>query len=339
MKVSEIGQFGLIELISSMIQDSRDEHVESWQNLKAGIGDDCAVWSPAPFPHLAKVDCQVQGIHFNLDFISWHDLGWKALAVNLSDIAAMGGLPRYAMVSLGLPDDTRIEDVVSLYAGLIELAKLTGTAVVGGNSSGSPVLFVDVSVIGNINNPEGKYLSRNSAKPGDKIAVTGCLGSAAAGLQILTRKLEIPAKERTELIKAFTCPEPRLKEGLLLVEKGIETGIDISDGLVSDLGHICKASRVEAAVELARLPAGPGIREAFGEQAIEMVLSGGEDYQLLFTGSADRIAAVQQATSYPVTIIGDIIQGKSGNVAVYDQKGTIYQPKTGGWDHFRLRNS
>src|SRR5512136_1507351 len=135
MKVSELGQFGLIDLVAKMVQEARDDQAESWQNLLAGIGDDCAVWRGEASNQLAKVDCQVQGVHFNLDIISWEDLGWKSLAVNLSDIAAMGGIPRYALISLGLPLNTQVEDVVSLYRGILRLAKSSGTAVVGGNVS------------------------------------------------------------------------------------------------------------------------------------------------------------------------------------------------------------
>ena len=172
MKVSELGQFGLIDVVAKMIEEARDEQADSWRNLLNGIGDDCAVWRGDTANQLAKVDCQVEGIHFNLDIISWEDLGWKSLAVNLSDIAAMGGIPQYALVSLGLPPDTEVENVVSLYKGMLKLAKLTGTAIVGGNMSGSDKIFVDVSVFGKTGNPEGKYLSRSSAQPGDRIAVT-----------------------------------------------------------------------------------------------------------------------------------------------------------------------
>jgi thiamine-monophosphate kinase len=186
MKVSELGQFGMIDVVAKMISESRDENIDSWKNLLDGIGDDCAVWRGDTHNQLAKVDCQVQGVHFSLDIISWEDLGWKALAVNLSDIASMGGIPRYALVSLGLPLDTEVENVVSLYKGMLRLAQKTGCAIVGGNMSGSPMIFIDVSVIGRTGNAEGKYLSRATAQPGDKIAVTGWLGTSAAGLEMLT---------------------------------------------------------------------------------------------------------------------------------------------------------
>ena len=230
----------MIEVVAKMISESRDNNVDSWKNLLDGIGDDCAVWRGDTYNQLAKVDCQVQGIHFNLDIISWEDLGWKALAVNLSDIASMGGIPRYALVSLGLPLDTEVENVVSLYNGMLRLAQKTGTAIVGGNMSGSPMIFIDVNVIGRTGNSEGKYLSRATAQTGDKIAVTGWLGTSAAGLKMLAKKLKLDEATTKCFAQAFARPEPRLVEGRILVDQGVKTGMDISDGLLADLGHICQ---------------------------------------------------------------------------------------------------
>src|SRR5512135_2269489 len=166
MKLSELGQFGMIDMIASMIEKQRNNESESWRNLITGVGDDCAIWKGDLTNQYAKVDCQVEGIHFDLDLISWEDLGWKALAVNLSDIAAMGGIPSYALVSLGLPLDTRVEDVEALYRGLLTLARQSGTAVVGGNISRSEVVFIDVNLSGVTGNPQGRYLTRSAAKAG-----------------------------------------------------------------------------------------------------------------------------------------------------------------------------
>lgn len=334
MKISELGQFGLIDAVAKLINESRDNRVDSWENLIDGIGDDCAVWRGSPANQLAKVDCQVQGVHFNLDIISWEDLGWKSLAVNLSDIASMGGIPHYALVSLGLPLDTGVEDVISLYQGMLKLAQLTGTAIVGGNMSGSPVVFIDVSVIGSTGNPEGRYLSRSLAKPGDMIAVTGWLGTAAAGLEMLTRKLSFDGPVNACLKQAFTRPEPRLVEGRLLVDQGVKAGMDISDGLVADLGHICRASAVGAVINFERLPIRQETRSAFGEQAVEMALSGGEDYQLLFCAPAEIIKKVLRDASYPVTIIGEIVPENAGTVIVIDDEGKRFKALKTGWDHF-----
>ena len=334
MKISEIGQFGMIDIVAKMIEQSRDDQSPSWQNLITGIGDDCAVWHSEPLPCLAKVDCQVQGIHFNLDILSWEDLGWKSLAVNLSDIAAMGGSPRYALVSLGLPLQTEVEEVVSLYSGLLELARKTGTAIVGGNMSSSPMIFVDVNVIGTTGNPAGKYLTRSGAQPGDLIAVTGWLGTAAGGLAMLTRRLEFSESISTCLKRAFCRPEPRLAEGILFQNKGVTTAIDISDGLVADLKHICDASHVGAVVQIERLPVKDELRTAFGAEALIMALSGGEDYQLLFTASPEIIDRIKQETIYPITVIGEIVSENPGEVILINQEGKRFQPERTGWDHF-----
>jgi thiamine-monophosphate kinase len=335
MKVSQLGQFGLIDVIAKMIEAERDNQAESWKRLIRGVGDDCAVWQGDSASQLAKVDCQVQGVHFNLDIISWEDLGWKALAVNLSDIAAMGGIPRYALVSLGLPLDTEVEDVVSLYRGMLQLARNSEVAVAGGNISGSPVIFVDVNVSGITGNPQGTFLSRSTARPGDLIAVTGWLGTAAAGLEMLTRQIKFNAGVTGCLQKAFTRPEPRLAEGRLFVEKGVKTGMDISDGLLSDLGHICQSSGVGAVVEMQNLPIRAEVTAAFGPQSYKMALSGGEDYQLLITAGPSMIDRVIKASRYPISVIGKIVKENAGQVDVINAQGECLSMESTGWDHFK----
>ncbi len=335
MKISALGQFDLIDRVSKLIETNRDDKAESWKNLLDGIGDDCAVWRGGPEKFLAKVDCQVEGVHFTLDLLSWEDLGWKALAVNLSDIAAMGGVPLYALISLGLPPETEVEEVLALYKGMLRLARSTGTAIVGGNMSRSPHVFVDVNVLGKTGNPQGAYLRRSAARPGDIIGVTGWLGTAAAGLEVLRSGTKLSAKTTTPLKQSFKRPEPRLNEGRLLVAAGVKAGIDISDGLLADLGHMCRASGVGAVVELAALPILPEVKEALGSRANEMALSGGEDYQLLFTAPREILGEVKERSSYPVSLIGEITAENSGEVVVVGEEGKRVRPQKRGWDHFK----
>lgn len=337
MKVSELGQFGLIDRLAQMVEAARDERATSWRNLVDGIGDDCAVWRPEGLNVLAKVDCQVQNVHFKFDLVSWEDLGWKALAVNLSDIAAMGGRPRYALVSLGLPLETRVEDVEALYRGLLALARQSGTAVVGGNVSGSDVVFVDVNLSGVTGNPQGRYLTRSAAKAGDQVAVTGWLGSAAAGLAMLSGKLNVEPPVAQFLRESFARPQPRLEEGLVLVEKGVRCALDISDGLLADLGHICQSSRVGAVIKSDLLPIRPEVRQTFGDSSLEMALGGGEDYQLLFAAPEKIVAGVRAASPYPVTVIGEIRAESPGEIRVIGPGGKSYRPQRTGWDHFKSR--
>ena len=335
MKVSQIGQFVLIEKIAQMIEDARQPRAESWQNLRMGVGDDCAVWQGERVCYLSKVDSQVQGVHFTLDIVSWRNLGWKALAVNLSDIAAMGGRPLYALVSLGLPFETEVEDVRSLYEGLLDLAGQTGTAVIGGHVSASPNLYIDVNVTGRAAGSDGSILSRSAALSGDLIAVTGWLGSAAAGLRMLKQKLVLETSAAEYLKGAFTHPEPRLAEGRLLIDNGVRCAIDISDGLVSDLGHICQASGVGAEIETAKLPVRAEVKTAFGDKALDLALSGGEDYQLLFTAPPSVMEAVQKVSSYPVSVIGEVKDGPAGQIVLIDKSGNHTSPAAMGWDHFK----
>lgn len=200
----------------------------------------------------------------------------------------------------------------------------------------SSKIFIDVNIIGITGNPEGQYLSRSSAKPGDQIAVTGYLGTAAAGFHMLTRKMKLAPSLALTLNQAFARPEPRLNEGLLLIEKGVKTTIDISDGLLADLGHICKASKVCARIDADKLPIRPEVTETFADKSLEMALSGGEDYQLLFTAPLAIINKVQQACDYPVTIIGEILSGPAGKI---DISGAAFNLtlKERGFDHFISR--
>ncbi|MBI4302855.1 MAG: thiamine-phosphate kinase [Chloroflexi bacterium] len=333
MKVSELGEFGLIELLSKMAYAARDAKEESWQNLVLGIGDDAAAWHADGSVQLATVDALVQNVHFSLDITPWEELGWRALAANLSDIAAMGGLPSYALVSLALPGDTEDEDITTLYKGMLRLAKHFGVAIIGGNISSAPVVVIDITVIGKASRAE-QLLKRSAAKVGDKVAVTGYLGAAAAGLEMLKKHLEFDA-ESLALRKAFLQPYPRVSEGQILVEYGVKAAIDISDGLVADLGHICESSQVGARIEVDRVPLHPAAKANFGDRAIELALSGGEDYELLFAAPAATIDKVKAAATCPITVVGEIVVDKTNKVTLVDEKGRPLSLQRAGWDHFK----
>ncbi|HJX13255.1 MAG TPA: thiamine-phosphate kinase [Dehalococcoidales bacterium] len=331
MKVGEVGEFGLIDLLARKVagapgQSSRPDR------LIIGIGDDTAAWRCDSAIELATVDSLVQDIHFSLETATWRELGWKSLAINLSDIAAMGGVPGYALVALNLPEDTEVEDVTALYEGMLDLAGRTGTAIAGGNISGSPVVSITVTVIGS--GRGDKLLRRSTARPGDVIAVTGHLGTAAAGLEMLTKKLAFGPEATGYLRDAFLHPVPRLDEGRVLIENGIATAIDISDGLIADLRHICEASRVGARVHADKLPVHQTVKDSFGEKALELALGGGEDYELLFTGAADTVARAGAAMACPVTVIGEITGGKTGHIDLVNAAGRAVKADRTGWRHF-----
>jgi thiamine-monophosphate kinase len=334
MNISELGEFGLIDLLREMVDNAMDGNSSARPELILGIGDDAAAWQGNHSVQLATSDSLVQDIHFNLEYTPWEDLGWRAMAANLSDIAAMGGIPRYALVSLSLPGSTEIESVTGLYRGMIELAGRFNTFIIGGNICRAPQVMINITVLGNTGLSEKNLLARSSARIGDKIAVTGYLGASAAGLKILKENIELESESETVLKTAFLRPNPRIMEGQILVEKGVRSAIDISDGLVADLGHICKASNIGARIEASLVPTHPVVTRYFEENALGMALSGGEDYELLFTAPVEIINTVKDAALCSVTIIGEITGDNQGEVVVMDDKGHRLSLESSGWEHF-----
>jgi len=327
MKVSELGEFGLIDLLAKMAGGEKDER------LLIGIGDDAAAWQGDESIQLATVDSFIQDVHFPSSLAPWNELGWKALAANLSDIAAMGGIPRYALVSLALPDNTEVDDVTALYTGMLELGREYGTAIIGGDISRAPIVVITITILGS--SQKKRILTRSAAKPGELVAVTGKLGAAAAGLEMLKLKLKFDPQATTCFKQAFLHPYPRIAEGQLLLEQGVKTAIDISDGLIADLGQICKASQVGARIEVDRVPVEPMVKAQFGEKSVELALSGGEDYELLFAAGAEVIDKVKRAAPCPITTIGEIVVGKG--VTTVDRQGNPSNVVKRGWEHFITR--
>jgi thiamine-monophosphate kinase len=324
MKVGELGEFGLIDRIAGIVgRPSRSDTV-------LGIGDDAAVWRCDGL-QIGTTDALIQDVHFTLDTATWRDVGWKALAVNISDIAAMGGRPGRALVSMGLPADTEVEDVLDLYRGMLDVASDFGVDICGGNVSSAPVVVVSVSVIGETSGP---VLKRDAARPGDRIGVTGCLGQAVAGLTMLNGGLQFDQETAEFLRRAHLRPCPRVEEGQVLVRSGVLAAIDLSDGLAGDLGHVCKASNVGARVRVRDLPVHPLVRAAFGERSLEMAMTGGEDYELLFAAGRDVIERVRAAMPGLVTEIGDIGADEPGTVTFCDERGAGVDPGGHSWDHF-----
>jgi thiamine-monophosphate kinase len=334
MKVSELGEFGLIGRLEKLIAEAGVNHFS--KDLLIGIGDDCAAWKCPGKIQLATVDSQVEGVHFTFDTASWWEIGWKSLAINLSDIAAMGGAPRYVLINLSLPPDTDSDGVCQAYKGMIELACQSRTAIVGGNMSGAPQVSITITVIGE--SVDGRILKRSAAKPGDVIAVTGWPGSAAGGLAMLQQKLQFDEESTFYFKNAFLHPVPRLDEGQRLVKNGILCGIDTSDGLLADLGHICEAGKVSARIDTGKVPLHENLKKHFRTKALEMALTGGEDYDLLFTGSTDVINKIKTQLEIPVSIIGEITAGapggEAGKIDLIDADGKPLKLAKAGWTHF-----
>lgn len=324
MKLSDLGEFGLIDLLARVVGETPLP-----SSVVLGIGDDSAAWQGNGLV-LATTDTLVEGVHFNLDWAAWPDLGWKALAVNLSDIAAMGGIPRYALVTLALRPDIEVAAVEELYRGLMEAAEEFGVAVVGGDIVRAPVVVITAALWGGAPGAGASgMLRRDAARRGDAIAITGYLGTAAAGLRILQG--QAVSTDADSLKQAQLRPQPRIAEGQLLWRQGVRAAIDISDGLVADMGHLCRMSGVGARIYVEALPVHPLVKAAFGDEAMNLALAGGEDYELLFAAPVHILAGVRDRC--PISIIGEIIAGPPGQVTVLDDQGQELKLERRGWDH------
>lgn len=344
MKVSELGEFGLIDILNKMVQEAKVGMHEGLEpsaighDLVIGIGDDAAAWRPVGYIELATTDTMVQDIHFKVGFGSWSDIGWKALAVNISDIAAMGGEPTYALITLGLPVDTEVENIRDLYDGLIQASKEYGLAIAGGDIVRSLSFFVTVALMGRANmgkSGDRELLLRSAAAPGDLVAVTGFVGSSAGGLRCLRGQGKGKKGDRDYLAKAHLRPTPRVSEGRAAVDAGVKCAMDVSDGTVADLSKLCTASGVSAVLYSRSLPVHPSLKSAFPEEWLSLALFGGEDYELLFAASEERISTLQSQIETSVSAIGRIEAGKSGSVTIIGESGDEVLWEGGGWDHLK----
>ncbi len=318
-----MAEFALIDLIRARCAVARED-------VSLGIGDDAALLAVPPGQALAvSTDTLVSGIHFPKDTAPY-DIGWKALAVNLSDLAAMGATPAWATLALTLPQADR--DWVAAFAdGFAALAREFKLALVGGDTTQGP-LTITVTVHGFV--PEKRALRRDGAQAGDAVFVTGTLGDAAAGLRLL-HDPSAGARQRTALIERLDRPTPRVAQGLLL-RGHAHACIDVSDGLLADLGHVCAASGVGAEIETELLPASPALLAVFDARARAMLqLAGGDDYELCFTAPADRAAELLNdlaRSGCGATRIGRIVAG--AGVRARDAAGDEVRVGRSGWEHF-----
>ena len=335
MKVSELGEFGLIQLLADIVGKGRNSESASWQQVLIGIGDDAAVWQGDSSIQLATTDTLVQDTHFDLSITGWEELGWKAIAVNLSDIAAMGGIPSYALVSLALPGELETDCIASLYRGMAGVTSEFGVALVGGNIASADKTMITATLLGSLENTSA--LTRSAASPGDQLGVTGYPGLAAAGLKMLKQNLHFNTETSRLFRQAHLRPTPRVKEGQILSQQGVRAAIDVSDGLIADLAHICEASQVSATVKETLVPIHPALKANFKTDCRRLALAGGEDYELLFAASSEVITQVKKAISCPITVIGEVTEGMPGQVTLVDGAGRNIPWEQGGWEHFKSK--
>ena len=308
------------------------------ERLFVGIGDDAAVWLEDGSALIATTDTLVEGVHFIPGRTSWRDLGWKSLAVNVSDIAAMGGRPELALVTLALRPDVDVEDLEELYRGLAEAAESLSIVIAGGDIVRAAEVAISVTATGRAEvdgNGHPMLLRRNGAQAGDVVAVTGALGGAAGGLRVLRGDAGENAAARALLERHFR-PQPRVAVGLAAIAAGIRCGIDVSDGLMQDLGHVCQSSRLGAVVWQDKLPIEPALPELFGEHdALVLAATGGEDYELVLTGKQEQIDALASACDVPVTVVGEMVIAAEHVATLLDSGGRAVELPAPGWDHLR----
>ena len=330
MKLSRLGEFGLIERVRRTAPKGR--------GVKLGIGDDAAWVQTRSGSCLLTADLLIEGVHFDLKWTSLYALGHKTLAVNMSDIAAMGGIPAYLLLSLGIPATFESEDVEEFYRGIRSLALKSGVALVGGDTSVAKSLFISACLVGDAPH---RPITRGGAQVGDDIYVTGTLGDSALGLKLLKRKSPMLTQPAVKfLLSRHHFPTARIQAGTTLArEKLARAMIDVSDGLLQDLDHICKASRIGAVLAEEKLPLSAAYRSLAGHDGTGHALAGGEDYELLFCArrrDRSRIEKLQGLFNVPITRIGTCVPARDGMI-VLDRKGQRISVRARGHDHFKQR--
>jgi len=314
---------------------------EDVPGVRLGLGDDAALVEPGPHLVVLTADQLIESVHFRRETTSAHDLGYKALVVNVSDVAAMGGSPRYALVSLGVPKSVEMTWIVELYAGLRDAASEYALAIVGGDTSVSPTVVISIALVGEV--AHSLAVTRSGARPGDRVVVTGTLGAAAGGLRIASAQKHdlaaVASRQGRTLLAARARPVARVGEGQTLAREGATAMMDVSDGLAIDLGRLCRESRVGATVVLPNVPVSPALfelRSALGIEPLELALGGGEDYELLATLPPRAVELTTQLLKdrfgTKLTDIGEIRKGE-GLVAI-DADGSERPLEAQGWDHF-----
>lgn len=331
----ELTEDELIAAITRLLSDEQP-------GVVLGVGDDAAVLEPGRGQQVLTTDLLLEGVHFERASISAHDLGAKAITVNVSDVAAMGGSPRAAVAGIGLPPDIEASWVMELYGGMRDACAEYALSLVGGDTNRVDLVVVSVTVVGEV--APGRAVTRSGARVGDAIVVTGALGAAAGGLALsradpATMTAALSSPWGRALLDALARPVARVGEGQTLAQSGAHAMMDLSDGLSKDLSRLCRASGVGARLDLAAVPVSEALRAgapSLGVDALELALGGGEDYELVATlAPSDAEAArrvLHERFGVTLTTVGTIIEGEG--VLAVDGDGRETPLGSKGWDHF-----
>ena len=342
MLVSEISEFELINRIQKIVSPQNETSIESIKKLGhdliLSIDDDAAVFKSSHTSNVITTDALVENVHFNLEWTTFQDLGWKSIISSQSDIASMGCKPTFATITLGLRPDLPVDGILQLYQGMSKACHELGGTIIGGDIVASETFFISVTMNGSlpIDHTERQILYRNKLLPGDLLCVTGTLGSSAAGLHILKNPnlMDFNSSMVKNLIESHLHPSSRVSEGAKLAKLGVKAAMDISDGLMTDLKKMCSSSNVGANIILNQIPISPDLKILFPNDWIEFAVSGGEDYELLFSGNEKIISLAQKTLNTQINIIGKITSEKN-NVTLVDSTGKSVVPTYNGWDHFK----
>ncbi len=335
MDIGGIGEFSLIAGIRRRMEGKYPPEVVK------GIGDDCAVLRPhGDVEWVVTTDTQVEDVHFRRAWLTPYEIGWRAMAVNLSDIAAMGAQPFGALAALTLPRTTEVAFLERMLDGLCDLGLRSNCPLLGGNLSHDPArVTLTLTVFGSV--PRGRAIFRSGARPGDEIWVTGRLGGSAAGLRTFLRTIPLPEALCKTLRQRYAQPLPRVQEALFLRASGcLRSLIDMSDGLAGDLGHICEESGVGGRIVAAALPLETGVQEvaaAMGDDALAYALHGGEDFELCCTAAPGAMASLQAEFcarfGVDLTRVGAVTPDRTLRLIRADGSETPLSPQA--YDHFR----
>lgn len=327
--VADIGEFGLIQRIQSILTNPTND-------VLVGLGDDAATFQPANKPMIVSTDAMVEDVHFRLDWTSAKDLAHKALASSISDLAAKAAEPAHAVITFGIPGHTQISWMEEFYQSLAEKSKNWRIQIIGGDTVSSEKLWISLTVWGYQTTELPIKIS--SAQIGDLILVSGYLGVASGGLQLLLNGSEIKSPYQQELFNRFSCPTPRIDEAIAITASVTPTTMtDISDGISRDLKKVCEASNVGALVSANQLPLSKALKETFKTDAEKMAWQGGEDYELLFTlapQDAELLLKQWDQSICPITITGEITDAKHGI-----QIEGLDLTNIKGFDHFKRKQA